>query len=1584
MLTDADGAQAGHQVDVPAGNVTIIKLKATSQDGKANHVYEIQVTGPGSLGAPSVNRPIAAGVESLTVSWVVPSNDGGSAITAYDLRHIRSDAASKAEGNWTVVQDVWTGSGSLQYVLTGLANGTQYDVQVRAVNVAGDGPWSVTVTGTTSATAPETPTGLTATGNGQTQIDLSWTVPSDDGGAAIAGYRIEVSEDRSSWSDLVTDTRSNSTSYSHTGLTAGSTRYYRVSAINAAGVGQPSNVVSATTGAAAAPDLVVDPPTVSESAPDAGTSFTLNATVRNQGNGSSAFTTLRYYQSGDSTITTGDTQVGTDYVSSLDASESEDDSVGLTAPSTPGTYYYGACVGSVSGESDTENNCSTAVTVTVSAPASGPNSPTGLAATANGQTRIDLAWRTPSDDGGSAITGYRIEVSEDNSNWSDLVANTGSTSTSYSHSGLTAGSTRHYRVSAINSAGTGDPSNIADATTESQANDAPKAVGTVPEQVITPREEITIDVSPYFNDPDRDILSYSADSSLLFNLLSVSGSTVAMRYDGLLCQPRTVTVTAQDEGGLEATQQFTVRRFNNPPVASSGTFPSQTIDVGESSPLYMGNWFSDPDTCDSRLAYSADSSDSSKVSVSASGNTMTVRGVAAGSATVTVTARDSENLEATLDIQVTVTEAAGRLGAPTGLTATPNGQTRIELSWTAPSDDGGSAITGYRIEVSEDNSNWSDLVANTGSTSTSYSHTGLTAGTTRHYRVSAINSARTGPASNAANATTDVAAAPDVVLSTPRVSDNNRNAGDSFFLNITVENQGRTNSQPTTLRFYRSADSTITSSDSQLDTDSVPLLGPGGGYVASTSLTAPSTPGTYYYGACVDPVSGESDTQNNCSTAVTVTVSATASVPDSPTGVTATANGQTQINLSWTAPSDDGGADITGYRIEVSEDSSNWSDLETDIRSTNTSYSHRGLPAGSTWHYRVSAINSAGIGPTSNVANATTEPDTSQQDEASACAADGAVPDPDNNPGLVADCEALLAAKDTLRGTGNLNWSAGTSIRQWDAITVGGTPSRVIKLDTSGEGLTLTGTIPAELGNLPALTNLRLSNNELTGAIPADLGNLANLQSLSLWNNELTGAIPAELGNLTNLTFLRLNWNDLAGTIPAELGNLTNLESLYLGNNRLTGKIPVELGRLSNLRHLLLGTSSRGRNQLTGPIPSELNKLTKLQSLNLWNNRLTGQIPTWLGNRTGLRTLILAGNQFTGTIPSELGNLTQVGQLWLHENQLTGTIPAEFGNLTNVKELSLRNNRLTGEIPAELANLSGLRQLFLASNQLTGCIPAGLRDVATQHDLTQLSLPDCGSATDPGAPTGVTATANGQTQINLSWTAPSDDGGADITGYRIEVSEDSSNWSDLETDTRSTNTSYSHRGLPAGSTWHYRVSAINSAGIGPTSNVANATTDAATAPGAPTGLTATANGETQIDLTWTAPSDDGGEDITGYRIEVSEDSSNWSDLVGNTGSTSTSYSHTSLDPGSTRHYRVSAINSAGTGPASNTANATTAQPPASDGTCSVDLIVRSGESCTYPGTSDEFSVDSSGTGHFLLISAGSKIELRNSNINGVT
>ena len=113
------------------------------------------------------------------------------------------------------------------------------------------------------------------------------------------------------------------------------------------------------------PDLIVDAPRVSNSSLSPGQSFTLSATVRNQGDSQAASTTLRYYRSSDATISASDAAEGTDAIGSLAASGAVHRSIGLTSPSSPGAYYYGACVDLVTGESDPGNNCSRAVPVTV-------------------------------------------------------------------------------------------------------------------------------------------------------------------------------------------------------------------------------------------------------------------------------------------------------------------------------------------------------------------------------------------------------------------------------------------------------------------------------------------------------------------------------------------------------------------------------------------------------------------------------------------------------------------------------------------------------------------------------------------------------------------------------------------------------------------------------------------------------------------------------------------------------------------------------------------------------------------------------------------------------------------------------------------------------------------------------------------------------------------------------------------------------------------------------------------------------------------------------------------------------------------
>ncbi len=131
-----------------------------------------------------------------------------------------------------------------------------------------------------------------------------------------------------------------------------------------------------------------------------GETFTISAEVQNQGDVAAEATTLRYYQSTDATIGTSDTEVGTDDVAALAASERASMSKVLTAPDTVGTYYYGACVDAVAGESDTTNNCSSGYEIVVLAwnsPATGQPTISGTAQV--GQTLTADASEISDDDG---------------------------------------------------------------------------------------------------------------------------------------------------------------------------------------------------------------------------------------------------------------------------------------------------------------------------------------------------------------------------------------------------------------------------------------------------------------------------------------------------------------------------------------------------------------------------------------------------------------------------------------------------------------------------------------------------------------------------------------------------------------------------------------------------------------------------------------------------------------------------------------------------------------------------------------------------------------------------------------------------------------------------------------------------------------------------------------------------------------------------------------------------------------------------------------------------------------------------------
>ena len=128
---------------------------------------------------------------------------------------------------------------------------------------------------------------------------------------------------------------------------------------------------------------------------------------------------------------------------------------------------------------------------------------------------------------------------------------------------------------------------------------------------------------------------------------------------------------------------------------------------------------------------------------------------------------------------------------------------------------------------------------------------------------------------------------------------------------------------------------------------------------------------------------------------------------------------------------------------------------------------------------------------------------------------------------IVADCDVLLAARDTLRGTTTLNWSKDLALDSWTGIVITSDPGNA---DPNARHL-ITTVRPNNV-YLP-------SGTKLNGTIPTALGNLSALESLSLEGNQLTGSIPPELGQLSKLTYLNLSYNQLTGSLPKELGRLS-------------------------------------------------------------------------------------------------------------------------------------------------------------------------------------------------------------------------------------------------------------------------------------------------------------------------------------------------------------------------------------------------------------------------------------------------------------
>ncbi len=181
-------------------------------------------------------------------------------------------------------------------------------------------------------------------------------------------------------------------------------------------------------------------------------------------------------------------------------------------------------------------------------------------------------------------------------------------------------------------------------------NQPPVPVGTIPPDTVDAGDTLTLNVAPYFSDPDGDELTYSATNSDS-TVLTVSVTDSALTVVGVAAGADTVTVTATDPGGLSAEQRFEVTVPNQPPD-TVGAIPPDTVTVGGTLTVNVAAYFSDPDG--DALTYSATNPDATVLTVTVADSVLTVLGVAAGADSVTVTATDPDGLSAEQRFEVRV------------------------------------------------------------------------------------------------------------------------------------------------------------------------------------------------------------------------------------------------------------------------------------------------------------------------------------------------------------------------------------------------------------------------------------------------------------------------------------------------------------------------------------------------------------------------------------------------------------------------------------------------------------------------------------------------------------------------------------------------------------------------------------------------------------------------------------------------------------------------------------------------------------------------------------------------------------------